>query len=56
MIRYLIKTEIDGVELRLIQSRYGYVTVYGMDRATHKTLADALADYNGCVRHALQSV
>lgn len=58
MLKYLIKTEIDGTEIRLIQSAHAYAVLYGMERKTY-TLADrelAFKAYKECVNHALELI
>ena len=56
MLKYLIKTEINETEIRLIQYSHGYAVLYGMDRKTY-TLSDkklAVKSYKDCVNHALE--
>lgn len=55
MIKYIIKTEIDGVEIRLIQSQHGFAVLYGMERKTFVASDRKLAfkAYKECVNHAL---
>jgi hypothetical protein len=58
MIKYLIKTEIDGIEIRLIQSAHGFVVIYGMERKAY-TIHDkalALKAYRESVSHALDMI
>jgi hypothetical protein len=58
MLKYLIKTEIGGTEIRLIQSAHGYAVIYGMERKTY-ILSDrtlAFKSYKECVNHALELI
>tara|TARA_R110000796_G_C14282809_1_gene402909 strand:+ start:369 stop:554 length:186 start_codon:yes stop_codon:yes gene_type:complete len=58
MLNYIIKTEIDGLEIRLIQSQFGFVVLYGMEKksfvASDRKLAFKYC--KECVNHALASV
>jgi len=56
MLKYLIKTEIDGTEIRLIQSQYGFAVLYGMERKSFVASDRKLAfkAYKECVNHALE--
>ena len=56
MMRYLIKTDIDGMEIRLIEGKYSFAVVYGMQNK-HFPLNEkklALNEYKSCVNHALK--
>ena len=56
MIEYLIKTQIDGMEIRLIESQHSFAVVYGMQNK-HFPLTEiklAIAEYKHCVNHALE--
>lgn len=52
MIKYLVKMDIDGIELRLIESKFCYVVIYGMERTVCDCLREAWDVFNGCVHHA----
>jgi len=56
MIEYLIKTNINGVEIRLIKSPYGLAVVYGMSHKTFDTyeMKAALREYKDSVQHAIE--
>ena len=56
MIKYLIETTVNGVKIDLIQSRHGYVVIYGMERKTYteKDRKLAFKSYKQSVNHALE--
>ena len=56
MIEYLIKTEIGGMEIRLIKSPYGLAVVYGMSQKSFdiSEMKAALKEYKNSVNHAIE--
>ena len=56
MIEYLIKTEIDGTEVRLIQSQHCLAVIYGLQQKSFalSEIKLAIAEYRHCVNHALE--
>jgi hypothetical protein len=55
MLRYLVKTEIAGIEIRLIESQFSLVLIYGMERRAFE-LAERKAAwraYKESVLHAI---
>ena len=58
MVKYIAKTEIGGIEIRLIHSEHGYVVLYGMERKafTPQDKALAVKNYKQCVDHAFDLI
>lgn len=56
MLKYLIKTEIDGIEIRLIESRHALVVLYGMENTAFRLeeRKAAIKCYKNCVLHAME--
>ena len=57
MIKYLIKTEIDGVEIRLIYSQAPnmFYVLYGLESVPYRNVSSALDGFNECIKHALEA-
>ena len=53
MLTYLAKTEINGVEIRLIKSQFGFVVIYGMERTEYTKESIAWGGYRCAVDHAI---
>ena len=53
MIEYIAKTEIEGIEIRLMSSRHLHVVVYGMTSTEYPTMPEAALAYQECIEHAL---
>lgn len=53
MLTYMAKTEIGGIEIRLIKSQFGFVTIYGMERKEYETESQAWVGYKSSVNHAI---
>lgn len=54
-LKYLVKTEIGGIEIRVIESQHGICVIYGMQRKSF-TLSErkaAFREYKSAVNHAL---
>ena len=52
MLKYIAKTEIGGIEIRLINSESSFVVIYGMTKETYETEKQAWRGYRDCVDHA----
>lgn len=55
MLDYIIKTEIAGIEIRVVYSNAAdtYYVTYGLQKTGFTSLERALEDYNECVTHAI---
>lgn len=55
-MKYLIKTEIAGIEIRLIESQFALVVIYGMQKTVFELSERkaAFKSYKTCVNHALE--
>ena len=56
MIEYVIKSEIGGVEIRLIKSQFAYVVIYGMEKIECTDPNHAHREYDACMEHALTCI
>ena len=54
MLQYLAKTEIGGIEIRLIKSQFSVVVIYGMERKVYENEKQAWRGYRQCVNHAAE--
>ena len=54
MLSYLAKTEIGGIEIRLIKSQFGFVTIYGMEKSEYSSESRAWVGYKSAVDHAIR--
>lgn len=56
MLKYLIKAEIDGIEIRLIESQYAFAVLYGMEKTAFRLeeRKAAIKYYKNCVLHAME--
>jgi len=56
MFKYLIKTEIGGMEIRLIESEHALVVLYGMEKQIFRLeeRKAAIKSYKNCVLHAIE--
>lgn len=56
MINYIIKTEIEGVEIRLMYSKSSdkFYVLYGLEFKSFPSIETARTCYDNCVRHALE--
>lgn len=56
MIKYIAKTEIDGIEIRIIYSQAAdkYFTIYGLEKYPFESMSDAFEQYKDCCQHALE--
>lgn len=54
MLRYLAKSEIGGIEIRLIESQFAFVVIYGMEKTTFKKTDGQKARdcFNAAIQHA----
>lgn len=54
MLNYLIKTEIDGIEIRVVYSKAPdkYYVIYGLEIKEFENSSDAMRQYESCVLHA----
>ena len=53
MLTYMAKTEINGVEIRLIKSQFGFVVIYGMEKTDYSEESIAWGGYRSAVDHAI---
>jgi len=54
MIKYLAKTEISGIEIRLIQSQFGFVVIYGMEKTEYSNESTGWSGYKRAADHAIR--
>lgn len=54
MLTYMAKTEIGGIEIRLIKSQFGFVVIYGMERKEYSNQSTAWSGYKRAVDHAIR--
>jgi hypothetical protein len=56
MLKYIIKTEIDGTEIRLIYSKAPdkFYVIYGLEQKEFNTITSAKGAYDNSVQHALE--
>ena len=56
MIRYLAKVEIGHFEIRLIESPWEYVTIYGVETKQFKKndFSGAYKSFTSSVKHAME--
>ena len=54
MLNYLAKTEIGGIEIRLIKSQFGFVVIYGMEKTEYSNESTGWNGYRRAVDHAIR--
>lgn len=56
MLDYLIKTEIAGIEIRLVYSQApnAYYVIYGLEKKKYNHISHAKNEYDTCIKHALE--
>ena len=52
MLKYLAKSDVGGIEVRVIQSSHGFAVIYGMESKKYETESQAWKAYGDCLRHA----
>ena len=56
MLNYHVDIKIDGISIQLIESKFSYVVIYGMEYTVCDDLETAAKKTESCIKHAMAMI